>query len=98
MDYNEVRPILKGTFWKGRGKITKNEGFHLSAPAKILSTPCQDRKMQELADKDMKNPPYYNSIGFNCLFWAVGAINYGMDEPDEGECCNCDGTIWKRND
>lgn len=79
---------------KGRGRVAKSDGITLKSPIPVPSSPCQDIKMLELLEKDLANPPFYSAIAFNCLFWSVGALQYGMDQPPLGKCCNPDGTIF----
>ena len=71
---NSVRAI----FWVARGVITERRGNHLVAPIKLTSTPVQDIKMLNMIREEMKHPPFYNVVFLNCVFWSVGAVNYGL--------------------
>ena len=63
---------------KAKGAISQREGLHLQAPITLKSTPEQDIVMYNLIKKDIANPPFYNLIFHQCIFWSVGAVNYGM--------------------
>ena len=82
-------------FYKARGRLTVSSGLNLEAPIKFSSSPCQDLKMYELIQRDKASPPFYNSFAHNCIVWSVGAVNYGLDQPSIGRCCNPDGTIFR---
>ena len=62
----------------GDGIITEREGLCIKAPVTIKSTPEQDRKMLKMIRSEMANPPFYSPLFHNCIFWSVGALNYGM--------------------
>ena len=64
----------------GDGVIEESEGLHVKAPVTIKSTPEQDKKMLNMIRREMANPPFYNPIFHNCIFWSVGAVNYGMQK------------------
>jgi len=64
--------------WKARGVINETYGLTLEAPITIKSTPRQDIKMLKMIREEKKSPPFYNGAFHNCVFWSVGAINYGM--------------------
>ena len=63
-----------------KGWIRERNGLWLKAPITFKSTPEQDVEMLKIIRKEAKNPPFYNPIFFNCVFWSVGAVNYGMDK------------------
>lgn len=64
--------------WKAKGVIDETYGLNLKAPITIKSTPQQDIKMLKMIREEKKSPPFYNGVFHNCVFWSVGAINYGM--------------------
>lgn len=66
------------TVWKAKGVIDETYGLALKAPITIKSTPQQDIKMLKMIREEKKSPPFYNGAFHNCVFWSVGAINYGM--------------------
>lgn len=72
--------ILLAAIGTAAGMIVETEGLALEKPITIESTPEQDMKMKEMIDEQKKNPPFYNGLFHQCLFWAVGAIQYGMDQ------------------
>lgn len=78
----------------GRGRIEEDNGLKLDSPITVESSPCQDIKMLEMLRDEAKDPPFYNAIFHQCVFWSVGALQYGMDEPDVKKCCNPDGTPY----
>lgn len=59
--------------------IKESYGMHLKSPISFHSTPEQDIKMLKMIREEIKNPPFYHGVFHNCIFWAVGAINYGME-------------------
>jgi len=69
---------LFGIIGKGKGLITESPGIGLQNPISFKSTPCQDIKMAAMIREEAKNPPFYNIIFHQCLFWSVGALQYGM--------------------
>ena len=69
---------VRAMFWVARGVITERRGNHLVAPIKLKSTPVQYIKMLNMIRDEMKHPPFYNGAFFNCIFWSVGAVNYGQ--------------------
>ena len=78
--------FILGVVWKARGRIVSSPGLTLDAPITLKSCPSQDVKMFSMIKEEMKNPPFYNGAFHNCLFWSVGAINYGMSEKCN-DCC-----------
>ena len=64
--------------WKAKGVIVETYGLALQAPITIKSTPQQDIKMLKMIREEKKSPPFYNGAFHNCVFWSVGAVNYGM--------------------
>ena len=80
----------------GRGVVKERGGLKLHSPQTLESSPCQDIRMLEMLRKDVANPPFYSVLTHNCVFWSVGAVQYGMDKAAEGKCCNPDKTTWKR--
>lgn len=56
----------------------ERDGMHLKAPITLKSSPEQDVKMYNMIQKEIANPPFYNLLFHQCVFWSVGAINYGM--------------------
>ena len=72
----------RNTMWsivgKAKGAICERDGLHLKAPITLKSNPKQDIKMYDMIQKDIANPPFYNLLFHQCVFWSVGAINYGM--------------------
>ena len=79
----DFRP--KPTVWnllkswaKAEGEIEESYGLCLKVPVTISSTPQQDIKMLRTIRQEAKNPPFYNGLFHNCVFWSVGAVNYGM--------------------
>ena len=64
--------------WKAEGVIVESHGLTLEAPITLKSTPEQDIKMLEMIRKEIGSPPFYNALFHNCVFWSVGAVNYGM--------------------
>ena len=74
----EMRDLALAAVWKADGEIEERAGLNLAAPITLKSTPEQDIKMLEMIREEMKSPPFYNGAFHNCLFWSVGAINYGM--------------------
>ena len=51
----------------------------LGSPGTVpIGIPEQDIVMYNLIKKDIANPPFYNLIFHQCIFWSVGAVNYGM--------------------
>jgi RHS repeat-associated protein len=77
---------ILGAVWKARGRIVSSPGLNLVAPITFKSCPSQDVKMFSMIKDEMRNPPFYNGAFHNCLFWSVGAINYGMSEKCN-DCC-----------
>ena len=80
--YNFIGAVV----WKARGRIVSSSGLTLIAPITLKSCPSQDVKMFSMIKDEMRNPPFYNGVFHNCLFWSVGAINYGMSEKCN-DCC-----------
>ena len=78
--------FILGVVWKARGRIVSSPGLTLDASITLKSCPSQDVKMFSMIKEEMKNPPFYNGAFHNCLFWSVGAINYGMSEKCN-DCC-----------
>ena len=56
----------------------ESHGLTLEARITLKSTPEQDIKMLEMIRKEIGSPPFYNALFHNCVFWSVGAVNYGM--------------------
>ena len=79
--------FVKCTIWKSKGRITISDGLTLQSPVTIQSKPCQDIKMRKMLEKEAKNPPFYNALFHQCIFWSVNAIQYGMDKKCS-KCCN----------
>ena len=80
------RNFVMGVLWKGKGRITESQGLWLERPITVNSTPCQDRKMLEMIREEALNPPFYNGVFHQCLFWSVGALQYGLQEKCTA-CC-----------
>lgn len=76
-------PTLVGL---GKGKILERYGLHLKAPIRFKSSPEQDIMMEKLIQEDIISPLVYNVLIQNCIVWAVDAIAYGLDQPDEDSC------------
>ena len=74
----------RNTMWSiigiARGAIMERDGMHLKAPITLKSSPEQDVKMYNMIQKEIANPPFYNLLFHQCVFWSVGAINYGMQQ------------------
>ena len=51
----------------------------MKSPISFHSTPEQDIKMLKTIREEIKNRPFYHGLFHNCIFWAIGAINYGME-------------------
>ena len=78
----------KGVFWKGKGRIKESSGLLLERPITVKSTPSQDRKMLEMLREEALHPPFYNGVLHQCVFWSVGALQYGMQEKGTDDCCH----------
>jgi len=78
--------LIKGVVWLGKGKIVESSGLMLEKPITIKSCPSQDRKMLEMIRDEAKHPPFYNGAFHQCVFWSVGALQYGMGQKCS-ECC-----------
>ena len=59
--------IISSTVW-GRGLITMTMGLELEEPIKVPSSPCQDRKMLQILEKERMSPPLYSAIAHGCIF------------------------------
>ena len=72
----------RNTMWSvigiAKGAIMERDGMHLKAPITLKSSPEQDLKMYNMIQKEIANPPFYNMLFHQCVFWSVGAVNYGM--------------------
>ena len=79
---------VKGVFWKGKGRIKESSGLLLERPITVKSTPSQDRKMLEMLREEALHPPFYNGVLHQCVFWSVGALQYGMQEKGTDDCCH----------
>jgi hypothetical protein len=79
--------IIKGATVGGRGRIVESSGLQLESPVTMTSSPCQDIKMLEMLRKEAQQPPRYVAAFFQCVFWSVGAVQYGMDQPNVEKCC-----------
>ena len=64
--------------WKAEGVIEETSGLNLKAPIALKSSPEQDIKMLNMIRQEIGSPPFYNAFFHNCVFWSVGAVNYGM--------------------
>lgn len=76
------------------GKVTNSYGIVLKSPITLLSSPCQDIAMLDYLEKERKNPPLYNLVLYNCIYWSLFAISQGMNEPSIGQCCNPDKSLY----
>ena len=76
--------ILGLGFWWGQ--VTPSHGLNLENPIRFPSTPCEDQVMLKWCQEQVKNPPAFRSAFYNCMFWAVGAVNVGMGT--KCECCD----------
>ncbi len=79
--------LFWGAIWSGRGRISESPGLVLDSPIAVRSTACQDRKMLEMIRGEAADPPFYSFLFHNCMFWSVGALQYGMQEQCS-ECCS----------
>ena len=70
--------MVSSLFLLGKGQIDERRGLKLKAPITIKSSPKQDIAMLKMLRKDKEKPPFYQALFHNCIFWSVGAINYGM--------------------
>ena len=74
-----------------KGFIVRTGGLQLQNPITIPSSPCEDRKMLQDLEDQRADPPCFSGLAFNCVFWSVGAVNYGKGEPVGKECdCECE--------
>ena len=60
-----------------KGWIYERNGLCLVAPITLSSTPDEDVMMLKMIREQAKDPPFYSPVFFNCIFWSVGAVNYG---------------------
>ena len=73
-----------------RGRIDETLGENVRSPRIMHSSPEQDQKMLQMLHSEMTNGSTdYNVLVHNCWIWALDAISYGLDAPDEiGSCAN----------
>ena len=79
-DFKPKPTILNGvkSLVLGEGFIEERDGLCLVAPITVKSSPEQDRKMLKMIRSEIRHPPFYSPLFHNCIFWSVGALNYGM--------------------
>ena len=80
--------IIGGIFWKGSGILVPSSGLTLSAPIKLSSTYCQDKKLLKDLQQQVSKPLFYNVIVQNCIWWSAIEITVGMNEKGVGCCCD----------
>jgi hypothetical protein len=84
------------------GQVLPSNGLNLDNPITFKSTPCEDVAMLAELERQVANPLPYSAIGHNCIWWSVGAVNYGMGAQsalDAAICappCSCvlDGKLY----
>ena len=65
----------------------------------VKTTPCDDIRAREKAEKLEKDPPGYNVLTSNCRTFARSMMAEGRDGAGgkkQGPCMNPDGTPWER--
>lgn len=69
--------LIGGTIvW--RGQVIPSEGLNLGNPITFGSTPCEDIAMLAELQRQVSNPSPFSALLHNCIWWSVGAVNYGM--------------------
>jgi hypothetical protein len=79
---------VPGIVWTDSGRFEKP----------VKTTPCQDIVAKAYLAQAEADPPWYNFWSYNCHHFAGVHVAWGLTDPSykEGNCCNPDGTVWKR--
>lgn len=81
IDYTKgLGNVIVGISGLAKGRILVSKGLNLRNPLFFPSNPRQDMEMRRRIMRDVQNPPLYNVFFYNCIVWAVEALNYGMEE------------------
>jgi RHS repeat-associated protein len=82
------------------GQITPSPGLNLLDPIRFPSSPCEDIEMKRQIEEQMKHPPGYNVVFYNCVIWSTEVWQIGLPPgvsrkkdaptPTDKDCdCKC---------